>query len=115
MKDWRIKVVVVKKAQFPKTWKNSKGTGKVYSFELVDFDNGGREEYEEGELIQCSAFNDHATKYHKFIKLDTVYFISNGNVKPMSFKNPRIKHPFNITLEEHSKVTYENGESVDTY
>jgi len=49
-KDWMVKVIVVHK-NHPRTWKNAKGTGRVLNFEVADFHNKNREQFEDGEVI----------------------------------------------------------------
>ena len=64
-------------------------------------------------MIQCTAFNDNATKYHKLLRLETPYYISKGIIKGAMFKNPRIRHPCCVHLDDNSKVENEEGESIE--
>ena len=86
MRNWIIKVVIVNKA-FPRSWKNTKGSGRVFNFELVDSHNALKGDFEEKEMIQCTAFNDNATKYHKILRLETPYIFKKFIVKAAMFKN----------------------------
>ena len=50
MRDWIIKIVVIHKG-IPRSWKNAKGNGRVFNFEVVDFYNRHREDLEDHEII----------------------------------------------------------------
>ena len=55
--DWRIKARVLKKSPI-KNWSNSKGTGSLINFDLIDKD---------GTMIQATAFHEQATQLDKLM------------------------------------------------
>lgn len=61
--NWKIKPRVTAKSEI-RYWKNEKGEGKYFTFDLIDKD-------EDGNLgrIRATAFNDMADKYHGMIEV----------------------------------------------
>lgn len=49
-RNWFIKFVIVHKSS-PRSWKNSKGEGKVFNFEIVDSNLALKDEYAENEML----------------------------------------------------------------
>ncbi|KAL3818331.1 hypothetical protein ACJIZ3_004236 [Penstemon smallii] len=81
---WTIKARVTSKGDL-RRYTNTKGDGKVFSFDLLDFDGGE---------IKATCFNVAADKFHPQIELGRVYMISNGSVQ-------RAKENFNHLPNEH--------------
>jgi len=52
--DWRIKARVVKKPTALKPYKNERGQGQIFNFDLID---------REGTLIQATMFNEVAIRW----------------------------------------------------
>lgn len=112
-RDWVVKVIVVHKNGV-RTWKNAKGTGRVFNFELVDSHNANREEFVESEAIQCTVFGDKAAKLYKLLQSETVYYISRGLIKPTKFNNGRVKHPFCLHVEDGCRIDNAFGENIES-
>jgi replication factor A1 len=68
---WTIKARVTNKGTM-RSWNNSKGSGKLFSVDLLDDQDGE---------IRATMFNDAADKFYDIFEQDRVYFISKGQVK----------------------------------
>ena len=62
MKDFLLKVVLIYKGH-PKTFKSAKGSGRLFNFEVVDHFNRNREQFMDGEVIQCTIFGERVTRF----------------------------------------------------
>lgn len=91
---WTIKVRVTSKKEM-RNYKNAKGEGKVFSFDVVD-SYGGE--------IQVTCFNATADKFCNMIEAGRVYLISSGTVKSASKNFNHLKNEYNILLESTSTV-----------
>ena len=98
---WTIKARVLSKSDV-RTWNNDRGTGKLFSFELID---------KEGDKIRCTAFNEQVDSLVSVIEVGKVYYISKGKVK---FANKKYNSlgEYEISLDKNSTVTLAN-EPVD--
>eukprot|EP01091_Cochliopodium_minus_P009173 TRINITY_DN2198_c2_g1_i1.p1 TRINITY_DN2198_c2_g1~~TRINITY_DN2198_c2_g1_i1.p1 ORF type:complete len:579 (-),score=184.44 TRINITY_DN2198_c2_g1_i1:454-2190(-) len=90
---WTIKAKVVSKSDI-KTWSNPKGTGKLFSFELMD---------KSGDKIRCTCFNDAVDSFEPLLIPKKVYYVSKGSVK---FANKKFNSSgeYEITLDKSSIV-----------
>jgi len=104
---WTIKARVVAKSTM-RTWNNARGTGRVFSVDLLDHDVSFDVVHilfvQEGE-IRASMFNDSADKFYNVFEVNRVYYISKGTVK-MSNKQytSHLKNDYEIVLNSDAEV-----------
>merc|ERR1719334_923397 len=94
-KTFKIKVRVTRKGAI-KTWNNSRGSGKLFSVDLLDH-HGGE--------IQATMFNDAADKFYVIFEEGKVFTISKGRVKIANKRYTHITNDYQLDLNEHSEVT----------
>ncbi|CAG9864560.1 unnamed protein product [Phyllotreta striolata] len=90
---WVIRARVTGKTPV-KTWSNSRGEGKLFSFDLLD---------ESGE-IRCTAFRDLVDKFHDFLQVDKIYYISKGQLKMANKQFSTLKHEYEITINNDTQI-----------
>jgi replication factor A1 len=99
--DWIIKARVSKK--YPvKEWNNSRGSGKLMNFELVD---------KHGTQIQATLFNKAVEKFEPIIQQDKVYVFCKGQVKVANQKFTAIKNDYSLTFNPYSEITQTEDDS----
>ncbi|XP_062223277.1 replication protein A 70 kDa DNA-binding subunit C-like [Phragmites australis] len=86
---WTIKARVTAKTDL-RYYTNSKGPGKVFSFDLLDAQGGE---------IRATCFNLAVDQFYDLIEVDKVYLISRGNLKPAEKKYNHLNHEYEITLD----------------
>ncbi|EFA12891.1 replication protein A 70 kDa DNA-binding subunit [Tribolium castaneum] len=84
---WVIKARVTNKSDM-RTWSNSRGEGKLFSFDLMD---------DSGE-IRCTAFRDMADKYFNYLQVDKVYYISKCQLKAANKQFNTLKNEYEMTI-----------------
>jgi len=94
-KAFKIKVRVTRKGPI-KTWNNSRGSGKLFSVDLLDH-HGGE--------IQATMFNDAVDKFYVIFEEGKVFTISKGRVKIANKRYTHITNDYQLDLNEHSEVT----------
>uniref|UniRef100_A0A1B0CNK6 Replication protein A subunit n=1 Tax=Lutzomyia longipalpis TaxID=7200 RepID=A0A1B0CNK6_LUTLO len=90
---WVIKARVTHKATV-RTWKNDKGEGKLFSFELVD---------QSGE-IRATAFRDQVDKFYDMLEVDKVYLVSKCSLKPADKRFNNTKNEYELTLNNETII-----------
>ncbi|XP_059206988.1 replication protein A 70 kDa DNA-binding subunit-like isoform X2 [Centropristis striata] len=90
---WTIRARVTNKSNI-RTWSNSKGEGKLFSFEMVD---------ESGE-IRITAFNKEVDKFFSLVEQGKVYYITKGTLKVANKQYTKLKNDYEITLHSHSSI-----------
>lgn len=93
---WTIRARVTSKSNL-RTFTNARGTGKVFSIDLLD-SSGGQ--------IRGTFFNDAATVFYDMLEQEKVYFFSNASVRFV--KNPKfntVPNDYEIMFEASSKIT----------
>lgn len=70
---WTIRARVCSKGEM-KTWTNNRGSGRCFSFELLDAGGG---------QIRATTFGDLADRYFEILSINSVYEFSNGQLKPI--------------------------------
>ncbi|XP_068187891.1 replication protein A 70 kDa DNA-binding subunit-like [Antennarius striatus] len=90
---WTIKARVTGKSNI-RTWSNSRGEGRVFSFEVVD---------ESGE-IRIAAFNNEVDKFFPLVEQGKVYYISKGNLKVANKQYCTLKNDYEMTLHAYSSI-----------
>ncbi|CAM6086985.1 unnamed protein product [Calypogeia fissa] len=91
---WTIKARVTAKGEL-RRYHNSKGDGKVFSFDCLDA---------EGGEIRCTCFNTVADQFHDKVEMGRVYMISKGALKPSQKQFNHLKNEWEILLENGSTV-----------
>jgi replication factor A1 len=91
---WSIKARVASKGEL-RTYINSKGEGKVFSFDLIDL--------EQGE-IRVTCFNNVAEQIYPKIDLDKVYMITKGALKQANKRFNPLNHEYELSLDSGSII-----------
>ncbi|XP_005752410.1 replication protein A 70 kDa DNA-binding subunit-like [Pundamilia nyererei] len=101
---WTIRARVTNKSSI-RTWSNSKGEGKLFSFEIVD---------ESGE-IRITAFNKEVDKFFSLVEQGKVYYISKATLKPANKQYTTLKNDYEMTLHAHSSIVpCDDNQSIPT-
>lgn len=95
-KTFKIKVRVTNKGAM-KEWSNQRGSGKLFSVDLLD---------QWGGEIQATCFNEAAEKLFPTFEVGKVYTISKGRIKVANKKWTHIQNDYQLDLNEHSEVVY---------
>uniref|UniRef100_A0A3Q3WHF4 Replication protein A subunit n=1 Tax=Mola mola TaxID=94237 RepID=A0A3Q3WHF4_MOLML len=99
---WTIRARVTNKSKI-RNWSNSRGEGKLFSFEIVD---------ESGE-IKITAFNNEVDKFFSLVEQDKVYYISKATLKVANKQYTSVKNEYEMTLHAHSSIVpCDDGQSV---
>ncbi|KAJ3695569.1 hypothetical protein LUZ60_000946 [Juncus effusus] len=91
---WAIKARVTAKSEI-RRYNNSKGDGKVFSFDLLDS--------EEGE-IRVTCFNNLVDKFYELVENGKVYLVSKGSLKPAQKNFNHLSNEWEILLDNSSTV-----------
>ncbi|XP_060213635.1 replication protein A 70 kDa DNA-binding subunit A [Lycium barbarum] len=91
---WAIKARVTAKGDL-RRYNNSRGDGKVFSFDLLDSDGGE---------IRVTCFNAVVDRFYEKIEAGKVYMISKGSLKPAQKNFNHLKNEWEIFLETTSTV-----------
>ncbi|KAE8287392.1 Replication protein A 70 kDa DNA-binding subunit [Larimichthys crocea] len=90
---WTVRARVTNKSSI-RTWSNSKGEGKLFSFEIVD---------ESGE-IKITAFNKEVDKFFSLVEQGKVYYITKATLKVANKQYSTLKNDYEMTLHAHSSI-----------
>ncbi|XP_070773382.1 replication protein A 70 kDa DNA-binding subunit-like isoform X2 [Enoplosus armatus] len=90
---WTIRARVTNKSSI-RTWSNSRGEGKLFSFEIVD---------ESGE-IKITAFNNEVDKFFSLVEQGKAYYISKATLKAANKQYTTLKNDYEMTLHAHSSI-----------
>ncbi|KAL6841011.1 hypothetical protein ACP4OV_029271 [Aristida adscensionis] len=91
---WTIKARVTAKTDI-RHYSNPKGSGTVFSFDLLDAQGGE---------IRATGFNALVDLYYDKIEVDKVYLISRGTVKPAQKKFNTLNNEYEITLDQSTII-----------
>lgn len=91
--NWKIKVRVIAKRPIH-TWKNDKGSGKVFN---MDF-------YDESAQIRATVFNDLVDRFYDKIQCGKVYIISDADIKDANKKYSSIKNNFELIFSNDTEI-----------
>jgi len=100
--NWTIKGRVTDKENM-RTWKNSGGEGKVFSFVVMDKANSE---------IKFTCFKDEADKFFNLIKEDKVYEISKGRIKQETYARSRVKNNYTVICSRETNIVLARDDSV---
>merc|ERR1719326_84441 len=95
-KSFKIKVRVTRKGDI-REWNNSRGSGKLFSVDLLD---------EQGGEIQATCFNEAAEKFFGLLEEGKVYTVSKGRIRVANKRYTHIQNDYSIDLNEHSEVVF---------
>jgi len=87
---WQIKARVTSKSDI-RTWNNAKGSGKLFSLDLMD---------ESGE-IRATAFKEQCDMYYDMIQVGKVYLISNCQVKAANKQYSKLRNDYELTFKDN--------------
>lgn len=90
---WTIRARVTNKSNI-RNWSNSRGEGKLFSFEVMD---------ESGE-IRITAFNNEVDKFFSLLEQGKVYYISKATLKVANKQYTTLKNDYEMTLHAHSSI-----------
>ncbi|KAJ1698689.1 hypothetical protein LUZ63_007201 [Rhynchospora breviuscula] len=99
---WAIKARVTAKGDL-RRYNNAKGDGKVFSFDLLDSD--------EGE-IRVTCFNAQVDRFYNIIEVGKVYMVSKGTLKPAQKDYNHLSNEWEILLDKTSTVDLCTEEDV---
>ncbi|KAK4490845.1 hypothetical protein RD792_001560 [Penstemon davidsonii] len=101
---WTIKARVTSKGDL-RLYNNSKGDGKVFSFDLLDSDGGE---------IRVTCFNAVADQFYPQIEPGRIYMISKGTLKPSQKNFNHLRNDHEIFLDNSSTVQpcFEDDKSI---
>jgi replication factor A1 len=101
---WAIKARVTNKGE-KKTWNNAKGTGTLFSIDLLDSDGGE---------IRGTFFKDTCEKFFPIIEQQKVYTFSGGSLKPANRKYSNIDNGYEITFDDKTTISpVEDDATID--
>jgi replication factor A1 len=101
---WAIKARVTNKGE-KKTWNNAKGTGTLFSIDLLDSDGGE---------IRGTFFKDTCEKFFPIIEQQKVYTFSGGSLKPANRKYSNIDNAYEITFDDKTTISpVEDDATID--
>ncbi|XP_015781332.1 replication protein A 70 kDa DNA-binding subunit-like [Tetranychus urticae] len=98
IKNWTIRGRVTHKSTI-RTWNNSNGSGKLFTFNLTD----------ESCDIKITAFRGDCDKYFDIVHFGKIYFVGNCNVKESNKKYSDTKHDFELVLHPGSIIKLDNN------
>ncbi|XP_037604597.1 replication protein A 70 kDa DNA-binding subunit-like [Sebastes umbrosus] len=90
---WTIRARVTNKSSI-RTWSNSRGEGRLFSFEILD---------ESGE-IRITAFNNEVDKFFSLVEQGKVYYITKATLKVANKQYTTLKNDYEMTLHAHSSI-----------
>ncbi|KAF7663001.1 hypothetical protein LDENG_00220720 [Lucifuga dentata] len=101
---WTIRARVTNKSSI-RTWSNSRGEGKLFSFDVVD---------ESGE-IKITAFKQEVDKFFSLVEQGKVYYISKASLKVANKQYTTLKNDYEMTLHANTSIVpCDDGEGVPT-
>ena len=105
-RNWTVKARVTSKSQM-RTFSNDRGSGKVFSVDLLDKDGGE---------IKASFFNGSADKFFTTLEAGKVYTFSKGNVKVANKRFSTSKHNYEINFDADAVIeqSLEDDRSIES-
>ncbi|XP_068646730.1 replication protein A 70 kDa DNA-binding subunit A-like [Aristolochia californica] len=91
---WTIRARVTAKGEL-RRYNNPRGEGKVFSFDLLDSDQGE---------IRVTCFNAVAEQFYDQIEVGKVYLVSKGSLKPAQKNFNHLNNEWEIFLESTSTI-----------
>eukprot|EP01103_Thecamoeba_quadrilineata_P012133 TRINITY_DN3056_c0_g1_i1.p1 TRINITY_DN3056_c0_g1~~TRINITY_DN3056_c0_g1_i1.p1 ORF type:complete len:679 (+),score=164.76 TRINITY_DN3056_c0_g1_i1:54-2090(+) len=94
-KGWMIRARVTAKSEI-RNWSNPKGTGKLFSVDLLDEQSGE---------IRATIFQNAVDTLYPLLEVGSVYYISKGQIKLANKKFSSLKNEFEMSLDTSSVVS----------
>lgn len=91
---WAIEARVTAKGDI-RRYNNAKGDGKVFSFDLLDSDQGE---------IRVTCFNAQVDRFYDLVEVGKVYMVSKGTLKPAKKDFNHLSNEWEIFLDKTSTV-----------
>ncbi|KAM1787213.1 hypothetical protein FF1_037355 [Malus domestica] len=91
---WTIKARVTAKGEL-RRYNNTRGDGKVFSFDLLDAHNGE---------IRATCFNAVADQFYNQIEVGKIYLVSRGSLKPAQKNFNHLNNDHEILLDNSSVI-----------
>ena len=92
--DWTIRARVTKKWDL-KEWNNSRGTGKLFTANLMD---------SLGDEIAATFFNQGAEMFYPLLTEQTVYVFSKGQVKLANKKFATVQSEYQLCFDKNAEI-----------
>merc|ERR1719445_2784493 len=86
---WTIKARVTSKGDI-RTWNKSTGSGKLFSFDLMD---------DSGE-IRVTAFNEQCDRFYEVAQAGQVFYIANCTVKSANKQYSRLNNDYELSAKD---------------
>lgn len=93
---WTIRARVTAKSDI-RTWSNARGTGKLFSVDLLD---------KQGGQIRATMFGDACDKFFQVFQENKVYTISRGNLKLANKRFSAIPNEYELTLNADAEIEF---------
>ncbi|KAL0994830.1 hypothetical protein UPYG_G00127700 [Umbra pygmaea] len=90
---WTIRVRVTKKSSI-RTWTNSRGEGRLFSFDALDH----------SDEIRVTVFNKEVDKFFSLLETGKVYFISRGTLKLANKQYTSLRNDYEMSLHSQSTI-----------
>ncbi|XP_070700384.1 replication protein A 70 kDa DNA-binding subunit-like [Pempheris klunzingeri] len=101
---WTVRARVTNKSSI-RNWSNSRGEGKLFSFEILD---------ESGE-IKITAFNKEVDRFFSLVEQGKVYYITKATLKVANKQYTAVKNDYEMTLHAHSSIIpCDDGQGIPT-
>lgn len=91
---WTIKARVTSRAAI-KHWTNARGTGKLFSCDLLD---------SKGGEIRATMFNDAVDKFYETLRPGSVFYFSGGKVKMANRKFSSVDNDYEVSFDQYSEI-----------
>ncbi|EGZ23584.1 hypothetical protein PHYSODRAFT_556228 [Phytophthora sojae] len=92
---WTIKARVTNRAPI-KNWTNARGSGKLFSVDLLDA-RGGE--------IRATFFNDGVDKFYETLRPGGVFYFAGGKVKMANRRFSSVDNDYEVTFDQHSDIS----------
>ncbi|CAI5745512.1 unnamed protein product [Peronospora destructor] len=92
---WTIKARVTTRAPI-KNWSNARGSGKLFSVDLLDAKGGE---------IRATFFKDGVDKFYEMLRPGGVFYFSGGKVKMANRRFSSVDNDYEVTFDTHSEIS----------
>lgn len=98
---WSIKVRVANKTEI-RHWDNAKGSGKLFSVDLID----------DGGEIRATAFNELVDKFYDLLEPGKIFIVSRGSIRPAKKQFTSIKNDYELHFDPFTTVQLAEDQSL---
>ncbi|KAH7476637.1 hypothetical protein PRIC1_000650 [Phytophthora ramorum] len=92
---WTIKARVTNRPPI-KNWSNARGSGKLFSVDLLDAKGGE---------IRATFFNDGVDKFYEMLRPGNVFYFAGGKVKMANRRFSSVDNDYEVTFDQHSDIS----------